>query len=175
MKFVFTILTVFIFLQSRAQFIYHWKQITGPIQAIIADPDSANTEVSGLNQVGIYQFEFSVTNEFGTGKDTCKITVISGALSIQPDSVFHLQRPRIKKLEIKAIARSSDIFIQIKSPRMQTITCVLYDAIGRALAKIDMKVNEGTNYITIPKPHVVGVYIIQFQTYFDVITQKVVF
>jgi hypothetical protein len=157
-----------------AQTTFHWRQISGPVQTIIVSPDSANTKVTGLNQVGIYGYEFSVTNMFGTASDTCTITAVAGSLSVKPDSVYHFKRPKIKKLDIKMIARSSDIYVQIKSPKVQQVTCFLLDVLGRKLAKVDMQVNEGTNFISIPKPQISGVYILHFQTYFEVVTQKII-
>ena len=173
MRKYFTILLLMFSFCASAQITFHWRQLSGPLQTKIINPDSANTLVTGLNQVGIYEFEFSITNEFGTGKDTCSVTVISGVLSIQPDSVYHFQRPEIKKLDIKMIVQGNKILIQIKSPKPQQITCFLYDFMGRKLAKIDMTVNKGTNLVSIPKPRIAGIYILSFETYFDVITQKI--
>ena len=173
MKTISTILILFFAISLQAQTTFHWRQISGPLQTVIAKPDSANTQVTGLNQVGIYGYEFSLTNEFGTGLDTCTVTVIKGPLNIQPDSVYHFHKPQIKKLDIKMIARASDIYIQVQSPTFQTITCTLYDFMGRRLAKVDMQVNKGTNFISIPKPKIAGLYLVGFQTYFDVLTQKI--
>lgn len=152
---------------------FHWRQISGPVQTDIRNPDSANTQVTGLNVVGIYNYEFAVTNAFGTGLDTCSVTVIKGALSIQQDSVYHFQRPEIKNLEIKAIVQGDKILLQIKSPKVQQITCFISDMMGRRIAQSDLMVYRGTNILSLPKPRVAGMYVLQFETYFDVITQKI--
>jgi hypothetical protein len=173
MKIFLTILIPFFAISLQAQTTYHWRQISGPLQTVISKPDSANTQVTGLSKVGIYGFQFSVTNAFGTSYDTCSITVVSGDLSVKQDSVYHFHKPQIKKLDIKMIARSNDIYIQIQSPQFQTITCTLYDFMGRKLAKVDMQVSKGTNFISIPKPKIAGLYLVGFQTYFDILTQKI--
>lgn len=172
MRLLFTFLLTILFLSASAQFEYKWRQISGPIQAFIENPDSAKTLVTGLVKPGAYDFEFSVTNEFGTGKDTMTVTVFSGPLAITPDSIYNFTRPEIKKLEIKVIVRASDIYIQIKSPKAQNIKCGLFDMWGRMLAEIDMRVKNGVNYISVPKPQVKGMYIIKFQTYFEKSVQK---
>jgi poly(3-hydroxybutyrate) depolymerase/lysophospholipase L1-like esterase len=41
---------------------FHWAQLTGPAQAVIANPNSANTAVSSL-VAGSYQFELTVTDD----------------------------------------------------------------------------------------------------------------
>lgn len=173
MKIIITILTAFFFSQSHAQMKFFWRQYSGPVQTQIINPDSASTEVKGLNKVGIYRFEFTVSNAFGLSKDSCLVTVINGALDIKHDSVYHIDRPEIKALEIKSIARATDIYIQIKSPRQQTIKCIIYDVVGRPLAQIDIQAKKGVSYATIPKPQVRGVYIIRFITYYENVAQKI--
>lgn len=175
MKKIFCLIAIFTTLHafSQQKFKYHWRQISGPINVNIVDPDSATTLVTGLNWQGFYDFEFSVTNDFGTGYDTCRVTVFKNVLSIPTDSDYAIQRPKIKKLDIKMIEKAGEIYVQIKSPRLQTITCVIYDVAGRALAKSDIKVKEGYNYAKLPKPRVQGVYVIKFLTYFESVTQKV--
>ena len=173
MKIFFIILTAFFFSQTNAQMKFFWRQYSGPVQTTIANPDSASTEVTGLNKVGIYGFEFTVSNEFGLSKDSCLVTVIKGALDISHDSIYHFERPEIKALEIKSIARATDIYVQIKSPRQQTIKCILYDVVGRPLAQMDIQAKKGVSYITIPKPQIRGVYIIRFITYYENVAQKI--
>lgn len=154
---------------ASAQINFHWRQYSGPLQTTIVNPDSANTLVTGLNQVGIYGYEFTISDTSATweSKDSMTVTVIKGVLSIKPDSVYHIKRPVIKDLEIKVFARSSDIFIEIKSPKPQEIECAITDISGRRLAKIDMQLKKGTNYATAPKPLISGIYILIFTTYFD--------
>lgn len=173
MRSLFLALSVCFFSNCFSQMQFHWRQISGPVQTNIIDPDSAKTQVNGLYEMGIYEFELSVTNDFGAGLDTCAVTVTAGTLDIKKDSVFHL-RPVIKTLEIKTITRASDIFVQIKSPKFQQLECALYDLTGRKLAHIILNVKQGTNYLTIPKPAMPGIYVIRFLTYFESVTQKVV-
>lgn len=174
MKAIITIISVLFFSCASAQMTFHWRQIAGPKTALIANPDSATTLVKELYLPGKYEFEFSVTNAFGVGRDSVTITVLPATvLAITPDSTYHITRPEIKKLEIKAIARSGDIFIQIKSPKFQRIECALYDITGRKLAKIDMKINKGINFISIPKPRLNGIYLLRFISYFESVTKKI--
>ena len=58
-----------------------WKQISGPNTALIMHPNKPTTEVTGLI-IGFYDFEFSVTNEHGTGKDTVRVTVLGPTLPL---------------------------------------------------------------------------------------------
>ena len=156
-----------------AQMKFHWRQYSGPITTTIQNPDSPKTEATGLNKVGIYGYELQVSNDIGSGFDSCLVTVISGALGIHVDTVYHLQRPKITKLEIKAIVRSGDIFLQIKSPRQQEMSCMICDILGRGIGKINFRVKEGFNFISIPKPQIRGVYILRFITYWEGITEKI--
>lgn len=173
----FTITILFVLFSSftvNAQMQFHWRQVSGPVPTVIDNPDSANTIVKQLNLPGNYEYELTVTNAFGEDKDSVTITVLPGTvLAIRPDSLYYITRPEIKKLEIKVMARASDIFIQIKSPRMQEIECGLFDIYGRKLAKIDLKVMKGTNYMTVPKPRTKGLYILKFATYFESRTEKI--
>lgn len=172
-KYLFTLFVCLLWQISSAQMKFFWRQYSGPVQTQIINPDSASTEVKGLNKVGIYGFEFTVSNAFGLSKDSCLITVINGALDIKHDSVYHIDRPEIKALEIKSIARATDIYIQIKSPRQQTIKCIIYDVVGRPLAQLDIQAKKGVTYATIPKPQIRGVYIIRFITYYESVVQKI--
>lgn len=169
MRKLIVILFVGLLQTASAQFNFHWRQYSGPLQTNIVNPDSANTLVTGLNQVGIYGYEFTLSDSSKTweSKDSMTVTVTDGVLSIKPDSAYHVTRPQIKDLEIKVFARTSDIFIQIKSPKQQQIECTISDMLGRRLAKIDLQVKKGTNYITAPKPRIAGIYILLFTTYFD--------
>ena len=58
-----------------------WKQISGPNTALIMHPNKPTTEVTGLI-IGEYFFEFNVTNEWGTGKDTVKVLVLDPTLPL---------------------------------------------------------------------------------------------
>jgi hypothetical protein len=54
---------------------YSWTQISGPSTATILSRDSANTQITDLNE-GTYVFELKVTDDYGAvGKDTMKVTV----------------------------------------------------------------------------------------------------
>jgi cytoskeletal protein CcmA (bactofilin family) len=54
---------------------YSWRKISGPAQGTIASPGSGITSVINL-VVGVYQFEFSVTDDKGaTARDTVQVTV----------------------------------------------------------------------------------------------------
>ena len=54
---------------------YSWTQISGPSTATILSSDSANTQITNLNE-GIYVFELKVTDDNGAvGKDTMTVTV----------------------------------------------------------------------------------------------------
>lgn len=174
MKTLIVITLTFFSFTCAAQLSFHWRQTTGPVQTSIAQPDSANTLVKGLFVPGKYEYELTVSNVFGEDKDSVVITVLPGSvLSINPDEPYQITRPEIKRLEIKAMARASDIFIQIKSPRVQKIECGLFDMYGRKLAKIEMQILKGTNYMIVPKPRINGVYFLRFATYFESITQKI--
>lgn len=53
---------------------YKWVRISGPAVTIV-NPNTTETDVNGA-VVGIYQFEFSATDNFGlTGRDTTQITI----------------------------------------------------------------------------------------------------
>jgi hypothetical protein len=69
-----------------------WRQISGPSQAIIVCPACPTTQVINLN-LGVYSFEFSVTNEHGTGRDTMTVTVLA------PPLLFRLLDFRAKAFE----------------------------------------------------------------------------
>lgn len=159
--------------QTSGKMQFFWRQYSGPVQIHIENPNTDTTMATGFTAVGIYGFEFTVSNEFGLSKDSCLVTVIKGALSIREDSVYRIQRPEIKALEIKSIVRGSDIYVQIKSPRQQTIKCIIYDVVGRPLAQIDIQAKKGISYATIPKPQVRGVYIIRFMTYYENVSEKI--
>jgi cytoskeletal protein CcmA (bactofilin family) len=52
-----------------------WTKISGPATGTISSPNAANTQINGLVQ-GVYQFEFSVTDNNGAiSKDTVRVTV----------------------------------------------------------------------------------------------------
>ncbi len=60
---------------------YTWTKISGPFSGTIASPAAASTALNSLIQ-GIYQFEFSVTDNNGAvGKDTIQVTVNSQPVS----------------------------------------------------------------------------------------------
>lgn len=176
-NFTITVLLVFVSSCASAQMQFHWRQIGGPLPTDIAFPDSANTLVKGLFVPGEYEYELAVTfpayNDF-VAKDSVIITVLPGTvLALRPDTSYQIQRPEIKELEIKVATNSSSILIQIKSPKFQKIECGLFDMVGRKIAKVDMKVFKGVNYMTVPKPKVKGIYILKFTTYFENVTKKI--
>lgn len=81
--FLLSIFSIFSFgYRPGVQITQHtWRQISGPINVFIADPDSLRTVVNGLNVPGVYGFEFSiVSNKSINGgdtivRDTCYVTV----------------------------------------------------------------------------------------------------
>lgn len=55
---------------------YHWYQTGGPITAVIATPNSATTNISGMTTDGEYQFSVDVTNNLGdVASDNMKVVV----------------------------------------------------------------------------------------------------
>lgn len=159
---------------ARSQFSYLWRQISGPVDVVIQHPDSAKTIVSELNLPGDYLFEFSVTNLFGTGRDTCKVTVLPGeVLSIDTSTRIVLQRPRVTKFEVQMLERASDVLVQIKSPRRQTVKVYLLNMYGQRLAEVSIPVSTGVTIASLPKPRVKGVYVFQFITYFENTSKKI--
>lgn len=119
-------------------------------------------------------FEFEVCNAFGCGYDTCKVTVHPGdVLSLDTSSRATIVRPEIKKLEIKSLLRGSEIWFEIRSPRVQSLTFQIYDQAGRLLAKAVVNVRTGYNYASLPAPRVHGVYYIRVLSYFENVTQKI--
>jgi hypothetical protein len=176
MKAIFTLLFFMIFASAEARInSFHWRQISGPVETIILHPDSATTVATGLYIPGKYKFELTVTNEVGEARDTVEITVtLEKVLAIVPEPPHIIRPPEVEKLEIKTIARAGDILIQIKSPRRQTISCGIYDVLGRVIGMTELKVEKGTNLMTVPKPTRPGFYIIRFISYFDNVTQKII-
>lgn len=158
---------------AQVHFTYHWRQIAGPVTVTIVQPDSAKTLVTGLDKEGIYDFEFSATNDWGTGKDTCRVTVVGSVLSIDTTHEVVITRPEVNKLEVKSFVRDQEIFFQIKSPRVQSLIVQIYDATGRLLAKAVVNVRTGYNYASLPSPRVHGVYYIRVLSYFENVTQKI--
>src|SRR5690348_2611209 len=116
-----------------AQLTFHWRQYSGPVTATIDNPDTSTTMVRGLNQVGIYGFELTVTSDSTglSGIDSMTVTVIKGSLGIETDSVYHIERPKITRLEIKTAAHGDKIYLYIKSPKAQQIQCFIADITGR--------------------------------------------
>jgi C4-type Zn-finger protein len=65
---------------------YHWEALTGPVQAVLSDPNGPLCTVTGLTQMGTYDFKLTVTDNRGAtssasvsvyvvpGKDTIKTT-----------------------------------------------------------------------------------------------------
>lgn len=152
---------------------FHWRQYSGPATAVIEHPDRPMSAATGLTRIGTYGFELTVENAFGIGRDSFLVNITRGVLSINPDPVFHIQRPKITKLEIKSILRTGDILLQVKSPRKQKIKCIICDILGRAISQTDLPVEEGISYVSVPKPTTRGVYLLRFITYFESITLKV--
>ena len=160
-----------------AQLHFHWRQYSGPVTGHIQNADTSTTEVTGLDQVGIYGFELTVTSDSTglSGKDSMTVTVINGVLGIEHDSVYHPIRPKITKLEIQTAVRGDLIYLLIKSPRPQKIQCGICDITGRMLAKTEINVKEGENFVSLPKPRISGIYILRFLTYFESQTKKIFF
>ncbi len=53
-----------------------WSQVNGPVTATIQSPNNLSTMVSGLSQVGTYDFQLLVTDDSGdTTTDTVKVVV----------------------------------------------------------------------------------------------------
>lgn len=158
---------------SRAQvkFKYHWRQISGPVTVVIEQPDSAETLVTGLNVEGFYDFEFSVTNDFGTGYDTCRVIVLKDVLAIDTTKPVTITRPEIKKFDVRMIERGSEVWFEIKSPRPQRVKINLYNSLGQVMATAQISVKTGNNYGRLPKPTAPGVYYIQFNTYLENVTK----
>lgn len=53
---------------------YKWVKISGPSGTIVT-PTATGTDVTGAI-IGVYQFEFSATDNFGlTGRDTTQVTI----------------------------------------------------------------------------------------------------
>jgi hypothetical protein len=59
-----------------------WRQISGQNNAAIHCPTCPKTDVFGL-VLGSYEFEFSVTNEIGTTRDSMKIFVVAEPLLVR--------------------------------------------------------------------------------------------
>lgn len=96
-------------------------------------------------------------------------------LSIDPpvtDTVI-TKTQKIKTLSVKIIVKN-DIQIEVKSQRIQNVVVTLCDVIGRVIYSSEVNLKPGSNYISIPKPAGTGVYIINFTTYFESLTKKVV-
>jgi hypothetical protein len=167
------------FSKCSAQLHFHWRQYSGPVTGHIQNADTSTTEVTGLDQVGIYGFELTVTSDSTglSGKDSMTVTVIKGVLGIEQDSVYHpIRRPKIKKLEIQTAVRGDKIYLLIKSPRQQQIQAAICDITGRMIGKTDINVKEGENYVSLPKPRISGIYILRFlTTYYDKQTKKIFF
>lgn len=61
-----------------------WRQVSGPIQALIFDYDTYNPRVEGLNVPGIYEFELTVWDSlWASDSDTMKVTVQHTALPVK--------------------------------------------------------------------------------------------
>ncbi|MEJ7735785.1 MAG: PKD domain-containing protein [Chitinophagaceae bacterium] len=59
---------------------FNWKQNSGPVEAVIANPHAANTQVNSLTVAGVYEFALSVTdNEGATTVSLAKVTVLGAA------------------------------------------------------------------------------------------------
>ena len=73
---------------------YGWEQISGPAQAIIASPNTQNTTVEGLTQLGDYKFRLTIVdNEGATGTDDVIVSVLP------PEQVdFNLLSPLNKSM-----------------------------------------------------------------------------
>lgn len=149
------VILLFCFLQTKAQYSYHWRQISGPARTKIENPNAASTIATGLNKTGLYQFEFTVSNNFGKGYDTVNVTQL-GKTRIK------IQQPHVKKIMTKSLVRQDDILTQIKSPVKQQITVKICDLFGRKMAETGVNLIEGNNIISLPQPAMHGTYILWF-------------
>lgn len=177
MKTLIIIISILFVMSARAQvrLTFHWRQISGPIATIIDHPDSANTLVRELNVPGDYDYELEVCNDFGCRQDTARITVRpEKTLAIDTTSSITIPRPRIKKLEIRWLEKPSEIWLEIKSPRVQTLKMQLYNSLGQMLATAEIPVKHGVNYASLPRPQLHGVYYIRVLSYFENITKKII-
>lgn len=84
---------------------YRWKKISGPASFFIVDPNSQTTQLSRL-QIGVYQFELTVTDREGLyGKDTI-IVVVKGLPANTLEIILENQTwifPWYNTIEIKDI------------------------------------------------------------------------
>ncbi len=56
---------------------YRWTQVSGPVQATIVSPNTPETEVQGLTQLGDYKFRLTVVdNEMAMGTDDIVVSVL---------------------------------------------------------------------------------------------------
>lgn len=177
MRKVATILALICSLSARGQMTFHWRQVSGPMDAYIVNPDSSTTVVSGLNLPGKYGFEFSATNLFGTGKDTQYVTVFPPkevlALDDNPRPRVSIRPPTPTKFEVKVLLRGNEILAEIKSPQPQKVTIWLCNVLGQPLTKVDIQVKTGTQVISLPAPRTAGLYVVRFITYFDNKTERI--
>lgn len=188
MKTIFLLLSLLLCLSANAQIdttiwldgsaslradTFHWRQISGAT-VILSQPDSAKCQALNLRE-GRYEFELTCSNTNGVDKDSVIITVVKGVLALDIDQQPKRPRPGVPaKLEINASTNATEIFLQIISPRQQHIDCILYDALGRAIARTSMQVRTGINYVKLRKPRVKGVYYLRFITYYERKTEKLV-
>lgn len=152
---------------------FRWRQISGPV-ITLSQPDSAKCQALNLRE-GHYEFELTCSNAYGTDKDSIIVTVIKGVLALDIDQEPRRPRPGApSRLEIHVTTSTTEILLQILSPRTQRIDCILYDALGREIARTSMQVRKGTNYARLRKPNVKGIYFLRFITYFERKTEKVI-
>lgn len=161
--------------RAQIKLTYQWRQVAGPVAAVIEHADSASTLVKELNVPGEYKFEFTACNDFGCSSDTCTVTVLpADVLAIDTTTKVHIERPVIKKLEIAMLDKGGEVWMQIKSPRVQKVTCQLFNSVGQLLATADIQLKTGINYASLPKPRLKGIYIFRFVTYFENVTHKMI-
>lgn len=150
---------------------FNWQQISGEKVTLIS-PDSIKCQVI-INDLGEYLFKLTVSNKCCSRADSTLITVISGPLSINPDTIKVPQREQIKELSVRLDVRNSDILAEIKSPRRQEMQAYVYDITGRLLYQKQFIASTGTNVQSLYKPDATGIYIVRFTSYFDDVVQKV--
>lgn len=94
-----------------------WRQVDGPVNTLIECASCYRTTVTGLNVPGIYRYEFTVTDDVGlTGKDTCSITVYSGALPVNKLAIDVQKFDFFNKLKI-VYDTNQQVQLQVESSK----------------------------------------------------------
>lgn len=154
---------------------YRWRQISGKASQLNT-PDSVKCKVTGLT-VGKYEYELTVSSSsdsrVGNLLDSVIVYVISGTLSITPDSISN-RINRMKSVQIRVLQYTNSMIIQIVSPKPQIITYEIYDVTGRKLKSESLRVRDGPNDFNVPLYLQRGLYFLRFSNYFDTFTRKII-